>query len=60
MLGFYAVADPAAPMAPADGELEDARWFDRREVLSGGVLLPGPVSIAYQLIHSWASIVDNR
>jgi NAD+ diphosphatase len=54
MLGFYAVADPSGPVTAADGELEHARWFDRDEVARGAVLLPPPVSIAFQLIHSWA------
>ncbi len=54
MLGFYAVADPSAPVVPTDGELEDARWFDRAAVRDGTVLLPPPVSVAYQLIMGWA------
>lgn len=54
MLGFRAVADPEAPVVATDGELADARWFDRADVARGGVLLPPPVSIAYQLIHGWA------
>ena len=40
MLGYYAVADPTAPVAPTDGELEDAQWFERSGVLDGSVLLP--------------------
>jgi len=53
MLGFRAIADPAAPVMVPDGELEDARWFTRAEVLDGR-MLPGPVSIAYRLIMGWA------
>lgn len=54
MLGFRAVADPDAPVVATDGELADARWFERTDVARGDVLLPPPVSIAYQLIHGWA------
>jgi NAD+ diphosphatase len=54
MLGYYAVADPSAPVTPTDGELEDAQWFARSAVLDGSVLLPPPVSVAYQLIMQWA------
>ncbi|KIM69556.1 hypothetical protein SCLCIDRAFT_13015 [Scleroderma citrinum Foug A] len=35
MLGFYATADSSAPIRlDLDNELEDARWYTRREVLS--------------------------
>lgn len=53
MLGFHAVADPDGPVTIPDGELDDARWFTRAEVLDGR-MLPGPVSIAYRLIMGWA------
>ncbi len=54
MLGYYAVADPSAPVAPTDGELEDAQWFARSAIAAGDVLLPPPVSVAYRLIMDWA------
>ncbi|MGH3744186.1 MAG: NAD(+) diphosphatase [Mycobacteriales bacterium] len=53
MLGFRAIADPAEPVSVPDGELDDARWFTRAEVLDGR-MLPGPVSIAHRLIMWWA------
>ncbi|GAC1445147.1 MAG: NAD(+) diphosphatase [Mycobacteriales bacterium] len=54
MLGYRAVCDADAVPVPADGELEDARWFDRAELRSGGsLLLPTPVSIAWHLITDW-------
>jgi len=53
MLGFSAVADPDAPMAAGDDELEDVRWFSRADVRVGKVLLPPPVSIANLLIARW-------
>ena len=56
MLGFRALAADG-PVVLADGEIAEARWRTRgqlREALSSGeVLLPPPVSIAYQLITEW-------
>lgn len=40
MVGFAARADPAAPLVPRDGEIEDPRWVDRatvRALLARGV-----------------------
>jgi NAD+ diphosphatase len=65
MLAFEAVADPEAPLAPADGEIAEAMWVTRadvREALQAGdwgateapLLLPGKVSIARSMIESWA------
>jgi NAD+ diphosphatase len=64
MVGFHAVADPAAPLRPADGEIEEAMWITRAEVqeaLAAGdwaseakLLLPGKVSIARAMLDSWA------
>ena len=54
MLGFRAVCDGDAMPQPTDGELEDARWFTKHELRSGGaLLLPTPVSIAWRLITDW-------
>src|SRR4051794_21771314 len=57
MLGFeadYVSGDPVA----ADGELEDARWFTRAELVDaraerGPFLLPPPLAIARRLIDGW-------
>ncbi|UKE50573.1 NAD(+) diphosphatase [Xanthomonas translucens] len=66
MLGFSALAEPDAPQV--DGELEDARWFERDEI--GGALqraaahgdsaddghgmrLPPRISIARVLVEDW-------
>ncbi|KAL4073738.1 NUDIX hydrolase domain-like protein [Scleroderma citrinum] len=70
MLGFYATADPSAPIRlDLDNELEDARWYTRQEVLSvltdtshsdstkiGEPLfkMPPPTAIAGVLIKQWA------
>ena len=66
MLAFEAVADPAAPLAPADGEIAEAMWVTRadlRVALRAGdwgateapLLLPGKVSIARSMLESWAA-----
>jgi NAD+ diphosphatase len=56
MLGFTATAQ-RGPIRLGDGELEDAQWFSRAELLSaveqGKLLLPPPVSIAYRLLENW-------
>lgn len=52
MLGFHATAAEGA--VQLDGELEDARWFERSQLQSpSGPLLPQPHTIARQLIESW-------
>ncbi len=66
MVGFHAVADPAQEFAFNDGEIAEADWFTRAEVraaLEEGdwssqsdsrLLLPGSISIAREIIESWA------
>ncbi|MGB3602837.1 NAD(+) diphosphatase [Gordonia sp. (in: high G+C Gram-positive bacteria)] len=68
MLGFEAIGDPADPLSFRDGELGDARWFHRDDVLQAlgrdrewngtntdaELLLPGSISIARSLITGWA------
>ena len=55
MLGFEARAD-YAPLQ-VDDELEEARWFTRRELTGAlaerGVNIPPPISIAHHLIQAW-------
>lgn len=51
MLGFHAQA-PEEPIQ-LDGELEDARWFDRVDLAAGRVLLPPPHTIARRLLEAW-------
>ncbi|GGP61377.1 NAD(+) diphosphatase [Saccharothrix coeruleofusca] len=63
MVGFEAVADPAEPLRPADGEIAQAKWVDRADVRRaladpGGIpdlLLPPNSSIAYRMLTSWAA-----
>ncbi|QCQ91942.1 NAD(+) diphosphatase [Rhodococcus sp. SGAir0479] len=70
MLGFAAVADPAAAFTFTDGEIAEAHWFTREQVrraLGAGdwasatrqssdaeLLLPGSISIARVMVESWA------
>jgi NAD+ diphosphatase len=68
MVGFHAQADPAQEFSFNDGEIAEAAWFTRDEVraaLSIGdwssaeatqskLLLPGSISIAREIIESWA------
>lgn len=52
MLGFHAAATEHA--VRLNGELEDARWFERSELRSAaGPLLPQPHTISRQLIEHW-------
>lgn len=62
MIGFAAVADRSAPVRPADGEIEEARWVPRADVRAaleaGGelddLILPGATSIAAEMLAGWA------
>lgn len=56
MLGFVAEADPdhCNDIRLNDGELEDARWFTREELLSDEFpKLPFRISIARRLVEHW-------
>jgi len=55
MLGFVAVTDTtlAKEIRLNDGELEDARWFTRKELRSGFPKLPFKISIARRLVENW-------
>lgn len=67
MVGFHAIGDPEQEFAFHDGEIAEAAWFTRaeiREALAEGdwssnsssrLLLPGSVSIAREIIESWAA-----
>lgn len=67
MIGFSAVADPAAPLLFSDGEIAEAHWFTRDEVRAAlevgdwtsdadtRLLLPGSISIARGILESWAA-----
>ena len=58
MLGFHARAEVDTRIELVDGELEDARWFSRRDIESaingtGPLRLPPGISIARRLIEDW-------
>ncbi|MBI3213591.1 MAG: NAD(+) diphosphatase [Mycobacterium sp.] len=70
MVGFHAVADPEQEFSFNDGEIAEARWFTRAQVRTAlalgedwgsaaasdsELLLPGSVSIAREIIESWAN-----
>lgn len=64
MIGFHARAEHDA-IRLLDDELEDARWFSatelRDEVAAGRVLMPSPISVAWNLIRDWyAGLGDPR
>ena len=41
-----------------DGELEDARWFTRKELQSGFPKLPYRLSIARRMVDDWLALED--
>jgi NAD+ diphosphatase len=69
MVGFHAIGDPEQEFFFSDGEIAEAAWFTRDEVrtaLADGdwssdspsrLLLPGSISIAREIIESWAFAV---
>jgi len=52
MLGFTASGE-SQEILLNDGELEDARWFSRKELRSGFPKLPYRLSIARRLVDNW-------
>lgn len=68
MVGFHALGDPEQEFVFSDGEIAEAQWFTRteiREALAQGdwgsdsasrLLLPGSISIAREIIESWAAL----
>jgi len=58
MLGFHAQAADFN-ITLRDEELEDARWFTRRDILDGLIKLPPRVSISFRLIEEWFNRGDE-
>jgi NAD+ diphosphatase len=52
MVGFEASAAPGSAVR-VSGELEEARWFTRAQLLSGEALAPPSHSISWRLISGW-------
>lgn len=64
MVGFHAIADPAAPILLRDEEISEARWFDVDDVRAalageGDLMVAPPVSIAHVMLQSWVTAVDG-
>lgn len=65
MIGFEAVADPAEPLRPAEGEIAEAKWVSRADVRKAieepgsvpGLGLAGGASIAFRMLQSWSGAV---
>jgi NAD+ diphosphatase len=57
MLGFSASA-ASSEIVLNDGELEDARWFTRKELQSGFPKLPYRLSIARRMVDDWLALED--
>jgi len=67
MVGFHALGDAEQEFVFSDGEIAEAAWFTRDEVraaladgdwssdLPSRLLLPGSISIAREIIESWAA-----
>jgi len=62
MLGFVAETDTtvAQEIRLNDGELEDAKWFTRKELRSGFPQLPFRISIARRLVDGWIDLESAR
>ena len=58
MLGFTAEAT-TTDIELNDGELEDARWFTREDLLSDFPKLPFRISIARRLVDDWLGLEDS-
>jgi len=58
MLGFSASAESTG-IRRNDGELEDARWFTRKELRSGFPKLPYRLSIARRLVDHWLHAIPE-
>lgn len=62
MIGFAGVADPDQPLRLQDGEIAQARWYSRSEILAALSRAPDAaeltisptISISYRMIRSWA------
>ncbi|CAM3140974.1 NAD(+) diphosphatase [Saccharomonospora xinjiangensis] len=60
MIGFAARAAVAAPVTPAEGEIEDAMWVSRERVRAAltrndpDLRLAGGTSIAHVMLRAWA------
>ncbi|MDJ0926432.1 MAG: NAD(+) diphosphatase [Gammaproteobacteria bacterium] len=52
MIGFHAQA-LSEDIRLVDGELAEARWLTREQIIAGEVTLPPETSVAFRLIEAW-------
>jgi NAD+ diphosphatase len=52
MIGFHASAEPGE-IRLNDGELAEARWLTREQIVARDVVLPPDTSVAFRLIEAW-------
>jgi NAD+ diphosphatase len=52
MIGYEATATPGSEVR-LGGELEDARWFTRAEMLGNPAMMPPSQAISYRLMRAW-------
>jgi NAD+ diphosphatase len=52
MIGFHAQG-LSEDIVLNDDELAEARWVSRQDIISGEVVLPPKISVAYHLIETW-------
>jgi NAD+ diphosphatase len=52
MIGFLAEG-LTSEIRLNDGELAEARWVTRDEIVAGAVVLPPKISIAYRIVETW-------
>jgi len=52
MIGFHASAEPGE-IRLNDGELAEARWLTREQIVARDVILPPDTSVAFRLIEAW-------
>jgi NAD+ diphosphatase len=52
MIGYEATARPGSEVR-LGGELEDARWFTRAEMLGNPAMMPPSQAISYRLMRAW-------
>ena len=59
MVGFLAHA-ATTDIQLGDGELEDARWVTREQIIAGEVALPPSHSISFRLVEEWFDAKADR
>lgn len=58
MIGFHAQG-LSQDIKLNDRELAEARWVSRQEIVSGDIVMPPKMSVAYHLIETWFNQFDG-